>query len=103
MSTLAGSLEIQLFANVARLAKDMSEARGVVGSAMKDVERAVEGAKMAIEALGLAAFIEFVKRTNEATAAMKDLALESGTTAEKLSRFELPARAAGSSLEAVSA
>jgi len=46
---LAGSLEIELFANVARLQKDMDEANRVVGGSASSIDQA---AKKATESLG---------------------------------------------------
>lgn len=38
---IAGSLEIQLLANLARLQQDMNQAKSIVGGTMKDIERTV--------------------------------------------------------------
>lgn len=54
---LAGSLEIQLLANMARLAKDMDSARRSVGSAMASIEKSVDQAKAALG--GIAAGVSF--------------------------------------------
>jgi hypothetical protein len=50
---LAGTLEIQLLANVARLQQDMDKAKSVVTSAMGGIDRAVGVAKTALGALGV--------------------------------------------------
>lgn len=50
---LAGSLQIELSANVARLAKDMADAKGAVGNATAAIERSVAAAKQAFAGLGL--------------------------------------------------
>ena len=44
---IAGALEIQLLANVARLAKDMQDAKGAVTSAMGSIEKTVGVARTA--------------------------------------------------------
>ncbi len=50
---IAGTLEIQLFANLARIRQDMDQARQIVGNAMKGVESAVNSAKQVLASLGL--------------------------------------------------
>jgi tape measure domain-containing protein len=49
---LAGTLEIQLLANLARLQSDMDKAQRTVGGAMKNINAAVELAKRALGGLG---------------------------------------------------
>ncbi len=49
---IAGSLEIQLFANIARLQTDMNKANSVVSKAMGGVEKSVQLAKNALGGLG---------------------------------------------------
>jgi tape measure domain-containing protein len=49
---IAGSLEIQLLANMARLQKDMDGARRSVSGAMESIEKAVGAAKAALGGLG---------------------------------------------------
>jgi hypothetical protein len=102
---IAGRLEIQLTADVARLAKDMNDAKRVVGGAMQDIERYADIAKNALAGLGLGlsagAMFLFVKHTVDAISAMKEFGQVAGVTAEALSRFEAPARMAGSSVENV--
>lgn len=104
---IAGTLEIQLAANMARLADDMQKAKTVVGGAMKDIESAVGSAKSILAAFGLTLgvgyFINFLKGTNDAVAHMKELGQEAGTSAEAISRFEAPARTAGLNLDIVAA
>lgn len=49
---IAGSIEIQLLANVARLQKDMDQARQAVGNATAGMERAANAAKAALAGIG---------------------------------------------------
>ena len=49
---IAGSIEIQLMAGIARLQKDMDQARGVVNKATNDMARAANVAKNALMSLG---------------------------------------------------
>lgn len=53
MATPAGALFIEMSANVARLSKDMSEARSVVAGTTAKIESAVASAKAALASLGL--------------------------------------------------
>jgi len=46
---IAGSLEIQMAMNLARLADDMNKSKSMVSSTMKDIEGAVASAKSAWE------------------------------------------------------
>jgi hypothetical protein len=102
---IAGTLEVQLLANVARLQQDMTQAKGMVQSTMREIQSAARVAMTALGALGatlsVAYFANLIKGAIEAQARMKDLAQESGTTASAISRFEQPARLAGLSTEAV--
>ncbi|MGP1675934.1 MAG: tape measure protein [Burkholderiales bacterium] len=50
---IAGSLEIQMFAGIARLTSDMNQAKGVVTSAGRHIEGAVSTMKTALASLGL--------------------------------------------------
>jgi len=50
---IAGTLEVEMFANIARLTNDMNQAKGVVGNSMTSVERSVESAKKVLATLGL--------------------------------------------------
>jgi hypothetical protein len=102
---LAGQLEIDLVAGVAQLTKDIGVAKTQVVGAMREINDAVATTKKALELFGVTLSVgfavEFVKSSIEATSRMKELAVQTGTTAESLSRFEVPARTAGSSMDAV--
>lgn len=101
----AGRLEIELMADVARLSKDMAAAKSMVGNAMTEISRMANIATAALGAIGVGASVAGLaalgKATVDAMAKMKDLGIESGTTAAAISRFEEPARKAGSSVDAV--
>jgi hypothetical protein len=103
---IAGALEIQMFANIARLADDMKTATGHVSRAMSSIESSVSSAQNALSALGIglsgAYFVSLIKGANDAMASMVDLGKETGISASALSRFEAPARDAGIGLEGVS-
>lgn len=49
---IAGALEVQMFANIARISKDMNDVKGIVGNSMNSVEKSVQSAKNVIASLG---------------------------------------------------
>ena len=86
---IAGQLEIQLFANLARLQKDMTQAKGMVGNATKSMESAVAGAKRALQSLGLGIGLGFAVRqilslTDEYTKFTSQLKLATNSQQEYL-------------------
>lgn len=96
---LAGTLEIQMLANMARLADDMAKAKNIVGSSMKSIEGAVASAKSALGALGIGVsigyFASLIKDTIHATAALDDMAEQTGATVEGLSKIQTVAKIGG--------
>jgi hypothetical protein len=102
---IAGSLEIELSANLARLSSDMSQAKSLVGSAANDITRSLSQIKEIAAVVGVGFSVEKVREFTmgalQAVAAMKDLGEMAGTTAEGISRFEAPTKRAGGSLEQV--
>ena len=50
---IAGSLEVEMFANIARISKDMQDTKGIVGNAMGSVEKSVQSAKNVLASLGV--------------------------------------------------
>ena len=86
---IAGTLEIQLMANMARLQKDMDDARRAVGGAMATIEKSVGMAKAALGTLGagltIGAFASMIKGSIDAAAGLNDLAIQTGATVEALS------------------
>ncbi len=88
----AGTLEIQLLANIARLQKDMDDAKAVVGNAMNNISTYVDLAKKAfVGFLGVAsvnAFVGMVKGSIEASAGMHDLSIQTGASVAALGAFK---------------
>ena len=90
---IAGQLEIQLMADIARLKQDMESAKTVVGGAMAQIEKSVGAARTAILGLaaGLAAglsiraFQQIIKGSIDSAAALNDLSIQTGATVEALS------------------
>lgn len=104
MATVA-SLVFEMSANIARLQNDMSKAKQTVDTAMGGIKSAVESAKMALGALGIAAtggaFVAFVKGAIESEAALKHLSERTGQTVEMLSAFRGVAKQSGTDMELV--
>lgn len=100
---IAGSLEVQLLANLARLQKDMNEAKGMVGGAMKHIESTVASAKAALGALGTGisavAFVHWIKGAIDAADSMNDLRKSTSLTIEELAGLKLASKQSGSDLE----
>ena len=90
---IAGTLEIQLLANMARLQKDMDDAKRSVGGAMAAIEKSVDAAKAAfvglagafVAGVSISAFANIIKGSIDSAAALNDLAIQTGATVEELS------------------
>jgi hypothetical protein len=104
---IAGTLEIQLQANMARLQKDMADVKRVVGSTMSDVERIVGVTKAALggllAGLSVGAVAGFVRTINDSVDALNDLKDATGSSIENISALEDIAKRTGSSFDTVSA
>ena len=102
---IAGALEIQLLANVARLAKDMQDAKGAVTSAMGSIEKTVGIARTALGALGVGLSVNYFKNfVTGAIGAQDELAKMSqrvGVSVERLAGLEHAAGMSGTSLASV--
>lgn len=102
---VAGTIELQMLANMARLASDMQQAKALVGSSMKEIERAVDSAKKVLAALGVglsvAAIVEKVNSVTDSMAKLQDASDKTGVSVEKLSQLQFFAGVSGSSLDAV--
>jgi hypothetical protein len=99
---IAGALEIQLLANVARLAKDMQDAKGAVSSAMGSIEKTVGIARTALGALGVGLsvnyFKNFVTGAIEAQDELGKMSQRVGVSVERLAGLEHAAGMSGTSL-----
>lgn len=102
---LAGTLEIQMLANLARLQKDMTQAKGIVTSSMKSVESAVKSAQSALGALGLGlsvgAIVAYGKSIIDLADNMNDLSQRVGIGIKDLAGYTLAANQSGASIESV--
>jgi hypothetical protein len=102
---IAGVLEIQMRADVARIAEDMANAKRSVVGTMADIEQAVASAKGALASLGIGlsagSFIAMIKGSIDAADHMNDLSQKVGIGVKELAGWELAANSSGTSMEAV--
>jgi hypothetical protein len=102
---IAGTLEIQLLANIAKLQTDMDSANATVSKAMSGIETSINAAKTAFAALGLTAGVSgigsFVTSAIEAAAKMKDLSEKTGVTVEDLAGLRTASITSGTSLDTI--
>lgn len=107
---IAGTLEIQLLANMARLQRDMDDARRAVGGAMSDIERHVGAAKAALGGLAagllgglsVAGLVNVASKAIDAADAMNDLSQRVGISVKDLAKYELASKQSGTSMESLS-
>lgn len=107
---IAGTLEIQLLANMARLQKDMDDAKRAVGGAMADIERHVGAAKAALGGLAagllgglsVAGLVNVAEKAIDAADAMNDLSQRVGISVKDLAKYELASKQSGTSMESLS-
>lgn len=102
---IAGTLEIQLLANMARLQKDMDDAKRAVGGAMSSITSAVNIAKAALSGLAaglsVAAIVSHARATIDAADAINDLSQRIGIAVKDLAKYELAASQSGTTMEAL--
>jgi len=102
-----GTLTIEMAANVAKLQKDMADSKAVVGSAMKDIEAAVNVAKSAFIAMtgvaGIGALKGIVLGSIESVAKLHDLSIQAGMTVEALSALNAVGKATGTGADTIAA
>ena len=103
---IAGTLEIQLLANMARLQADMDTAKRSVGSAMSSIESAVamaKGALIGLGAIGLAtAFAQSVRGVIDLGDELNKLSQRTGVGVEALSQLRYAAKLSDVSAESLS-
>ncbi len=104
---IAGTLEIQLLANMARLTADMNQAKTMVSGTMRDISRAVDEAKSALAGLGLSltagGLALIAKNAIDAADSMNDLSKSTGVAVEKLAGLRFAAKQSGGDLEGIAA
>lgn len=102
---IAGSLEIQMMANMARLQADMDTAKRSVGGAMSHIETSVASAKAALAGLaigaGIGQFVGLIRGAIDAADHLNDLSKSTGIAVEQLAGLKLAAKQSGSDLDGV--
>lgn len=99
MSNIAGSIELQFLADLARLRQDMDQAKGLVGNAAKEMKRAADSVKGALGALGVglsvAAFAGWIKSAIDAGDATKEFSQKTGIAVRDVAGLQLAFRQGG--------
>lgn len=104
---IAGTLEIQLLANMARLQQDMDVAKRSVGGAMASIESAVGAAKTAL--IGLASvgsalkFVEMIRGAIDVADNLNDLSKTTKIAVADLAGLKLAAKQSGGDLDGIAA
>lgn len=102
---IAGQLEIQLFADIARIKSDMAAVNGTVGSAMAHVERTVAATKQVLGGLfagaSVGAAIAWTRSIINGIDALNDLKDATGASIENISALEDVARRTGTTFDTV--
>jgi hypothetical protein len=100
---IAGQIEIEMLANLARLTTDMNKATGIVGNSMKSIERSIGQAKAVLGSfgIGLSAFglERLIAGGLETADSMGKLAQKTGVSIESLSQMRIAADLAGVNIE----
>lgn len=107
MSISAGTLEVQMLANLARLQQDMNQAKGIVGGAVKSMETAVAGLKAALggiaAGISVAAFANSMRAVIDMADNLRDLSKTTNVAIEDLAGLKLAAQQSGGELEGIAA
>lgn len=101
---IAGRLEVEMAANLARLRKDMQDATGMLSGWARDVDRTLSSVKGMFAAFGaglsVGAFAAFIKNGVDALDTLGDLSKATRIAVEDLSGLEFAAKQSGSTLDA---
>src|ERR1035438_7779841 len=95
---IAGTLEIQMLANMAQLTADMGKAKGIVGDAVKGIEQLLGAIGLGFSADAL------LEKINSVVEGMDKLRLSSektGASVEALSQLQFFAGVSGSNIDSV--
>ncbi|MES2634000.1 MAG: hypothetical protein V4669_13585 [Pseudomonadota bacterium] len=102
---LAGTLEVQLMADVARIKADMEQAKGIVSSGARAMESAADSARRALGGIGaglsVAAFAGWIKGAIDAADSMNDLSKSTDIAVGKLAGLKMAAKQSGGDLDSV--
>lgn len=104
---LAGRLEIQMYADIARLKTDMAAMKGTVNQAMDQVSAAVGKAQSLFSKFGVTLsvgyFTHLIKGSIDAMDTLKDLSKSTSMSVDDLAALQLVAKQSGSELEGTAA
>lgn len=99
---IAGTLEIQMMANLARLQKDMDDAKRMVGGSMASIEKSIKSV-MGLFGVGFGVnyFIGLVDSSIEAQDHLNDLKKSTGLAITELAGLKLAAAQSGADLNSI--
>lgn len=102
---IAGTLEVQMLANLTRLSNDMNKAKSIVSGTAKHIESAMNAAKVALAGLGaglsIAALTAAFQETVKLRSALDDLSDTTGDTVTMLDGLRRQAHVSGVAFESV--
>ena len=100
-----GTLEIEMLANLARLRKDMTDAKQIVGDSVAGIEKMVGVARNALATLGVGVsikvFADIVQGSIDAMDHLNDLNKTTKISIENLAGLSLAAKQSGSDLDSI--
>ncbi len=107
MTTSAGGLEISMRMGLARLSQDITQAKGMVGTFSRDIDRAAATMKNALGAIGVGisvvGLIAFGKHTIDAIDKLNDLSKSTNLAVGDLAGLGYAAKISGGNLEGAAA
>jgi len=95
---IAGTLEVQMLANLARITDDMSKANSIVGNAVRDMEKILGTLGIGFSATML---LDKINSVVEGMDKLKNASEKTGASVENLSKLQFFAGVSGSSIDAV--
>jgi hypothetical protein len=102
---IAGTLEIQIAADIARLTTGMDAAQSVVSRAMGNINRTVGATKQLLETLGVSLsvgyFAHLIEESIDAADHLNDLSKTTGIAVEDLAGLKLLAQQTGTDLDSL--
>jgi hypothetical protein len=102
---LAGSLELQLYADVARIKTDMDRSRSIIGGALSMIDKQAAALKSVLgglaSGLSAGAMIAFIKGALDGAASLHDLSIQSGIAVEALSGLAVVGKATGTGADMI--
>lgn len=105
MATEVGTLLISMQTDLARLRKDMDEAKGITGRAMGEMERSIGAVKNAMGLIGVGVtaggIVAFAKSAIDAADDTAKLSQRLGIGIQDLTKYRLAADLSGASIESI--